>query len=569
MLVYRAGSQRGTIKDIELKNSDFVSSGGEGKIYKKGRFGYKIYTDPKKIIPQNKVEELLKIKNPNIITPIGLVCDSRGKPIGYEMNYVANTYPLCSFFTLAFKKRNNITQEMTLDLIMKIQKTIEFIHSQGVLIVDLNEMNFLIDKKFKEVYFIDVDSYQTKSYPATAIMDSIKDRHSSTFNEMTDWFSFGILSFQMFIGIHPYKGKHPTLKTFDERMRYNIPVFHKDVSYPKVCLPFDVIPDAYREWYKAIFYRGERIAPPTTATAISIIPIISSIKSNNSFEIFELSDYQEDIIDYLSINGNRVTVTSDGSIFIDKKLKIQTNCNQIAITPKYNRVICGGIDVSEGLDNGKLRIWDISNDEEIICDIRADEIMSYDGRIYIKHLDKISEIIFIELPNKTIASASIVSSIQENSSKVFDGVIIQNVLGSCVVNIFPISKKSYQIILPEMKEYQIIDAKYENQILIIIGNKSGKYSKFIFKLKHDFSSYELRKNDDIFYAGINFIVLDNNIGIEITEDEKIEIFSNQLGKNNIKVIEDKNISGDMTLFKDGNNVLFAKDKKIYKITMKK
>ena len=57
-------------------------------------------------------------------------------------------------------------------------------------------------------------------------MDSVRDRHAAGWNEGTDWFSFALVSFQMFVGIHPYKGKHPALKTLDERMAQNVSVLH-------------------------------------------------------------------------------------------------------------------------------------------------------------------------------------------------------------------------------------------------------------------------------------------------------------------------------------------------------
>ena len=121
--------------------------------------------------------------------------------------------------------------------------------------------------------FIDVDSYQTPGFKATALMDSVRDRHchNNQFTPDTDWFSFGIVSFQMFIGIHPYKGKHPDLADMDARMMQNISALNKAVSVPKVCYAFDVIPQAYLCWYKAVFEQGKRCAPPFDLNA----PVLS------------------------------------------------------------------------------------------------------------------------------------------------------------------------------------------------------------------------------------------------------------------------------------------------------
>jgi len=555
--------------EVNLNKSDFVASGGEGEIYRKSRTAFKIYTGQTKCLPYAKIQDLSAITDKNVIAPKELVLNSKNKPIGYTMRHISNTYALCQIFTKAFKTRNNVTPDIMLELVKKMQKTIAHIHSKGILIVDLNEMNFLVDKQLKDIYFIDVDSYQTKNFPATAIMPSIRDRHNKSFNQMTDWFSFGIVSFQMFIGIHPYKGKHPILKTLDERMMANMPVFHKDVNYPRVCMPFDYIPEAYRDWYKAIFHRGERIAPPTAANAMCFIPVIPVlIRSNSSFDIKELRSYAGDVVKCLAINGTKVVTTSDNWIYVNGVKEINTSLTNIAVTPQQNRVMACGLEFKDVDETGSLKIWDITRDEEVACNISGEDIMSYDGRVYVKQESTLSEVGFIELRDKVLVSLRAVANIQENATKLFDGVVIQNVLGSCVASVLPKSNTCYQILLPEMKGYQIIEAKYDKNVLIIIANKKGKYDKFIFTLSDDFKTYETRKVDNIVYSGINFTVLDNGVVVHVNENEEIEIFVNQIGKNKIKVIDSSSIKGDMRLFHDGVKVLFSEKDKVYRIQMK-
>jgi hypothetical protein len=174
-------------------------------------------------------------------------------------------------------------------LVKKFQDGIQCVHSKDILIVDVNEYNFIVNSSFDEIFFIDCDSYQTPSFPATAIMESIRDRHSKTFSKETDWYSWGILVFQMQIGIHPYKAKHPKYKTLDEKMIHNISVFNKDVSVPAVCYPLTVIPENYRNWYKAIFEDGKRIAPPDTM--IAVVPIQTYVKDIIHSNYFDIKKY--------------------------------------------------------------------------------------------------------------------------------------------------------------------------------------------------------------------------------------------------------------------------------------
>jgi len=555
---------KGNNKVIRLSKSNFIASGGEGSIYVKGGKAFKIYTDPKAMIHYSKMQELSAITSPNVIKPEQMVLDKRQKPVGYTMKHVTNTYALCQLFPKAFRDRTGLDTDAVLKLVQKMQKTVGDIHKVGMLIVDLNEMNFLVDKKFKDLYFIDVDSYQTPSFPATAIMESIRDWHSSDFSQLTDWYSFAVVSFQMFIGIHPYKGKHPSIKGIKDRMLANIPVFHNDVKFPKVCLPFDVIPPAYKDWYKAVFFNGKRLPPPTGVIQTIIIPVIvQTITGNENFEIIEMFEYNSNIIKFLSVDGTRVAITSKG-IYINNKIAPLTDIKnvRIAITSLTSQVI------AIQKPNGKLLLTNISGGTSPVGEISAEEIMSYKGRVFIKNEDTLSELEFVEMGKNVHCVPRLIANVMENATKLFDGVMIQNILGAFMASIFPFPGSHYQVQCPEFKGYQIIDAKYNDGVLIVIGSKKGKYDKFILKFDDKFSSYSLRKVDDITYCGINFAVLENGIVVHINENEEVEIFSNKKDANKVKVIDNPVISGDMKLFSDGVRVVFAKGKKLYRHKMK-
>ena len=65
-------------------------------------------------------------------------------------------------------------------------------------------------------------------------MMSIRDplTPKNGFNKLTDWYSYAIVTFQMYIGIHPFKGIHPDYKPKDLelRMKDGASVFDKKVG---------------------------------------------------------------------------------------------------------------------------------------------------------------------------------------------------------------------------------------------------------------------------------------------------------------------------------------------------
>jgi serine/threonine protein kinase len=548
-----------------LSKNLFIASGGQADIYANGNTAYKIYSDKKFLIPENKIKELSALSFKNIIKPEDILLDQNNNNIGYTMTYVKDTWSLCQLFPKAFRDRNSLSHEMVLKLIRRLQETVDHCHKHNILIVDLNELNFLVAKDFSESYFIDVDSYQTSHYPATAIMDSIRDRQvkNNKFTENSDWFSFAITSFQLFSGLHPFKGTHLTYKTLDERMNHNISVLNKDVKVPRVCYDLNIIPKVYLDWFKSIFEDGKRLPPPTDLVATAIInTVIQKISGSNSFDIEELESFSGTIVDLLWSNP-KVILTSSG-IYLNKVLDKDVPAKaKFTILPKNNNLITAWVNFRS------LKLRNSTNRSEIKLDIEVEDIFNYDNRIYIKNNSSILELKLMEIGQNIIASTSLVAQILGNSTKIFDGCAIQNLLGAVYISIFPQSGLHYQFHIPELDKFKLVDAKFEKNVLMVIGNKYGKYDKFIFRFDLSWNGqYDLRIINDIEYLENNFTILDSGNVVHLLGDEKLEIFSSKKDSKNIKEIVDKAVSGDMKLCHDGPNLIFAKDDKVFSMKMK-
>lgn len=551
------------------KNTDAVGSGGQAQVYAKNGLALKIYTNPKNMLPVSKIQELSVLTDSNIIKPQDVILDeSSNKPVGYTMRFLKDSVALCQLFPKAFKKRKAITPDMTLALVKKLQNIVKHCHEKKILIVDLNEMNFMLNDKFNEVYAIDVDSYQTPSFPATFLMKSVRDRHchGNKWNEGTDWFSFGVVSFNMLVGIHPYKGTHPDYAKddLDGRMQNNISVMHSGVTMPPVVLPFDVIPSNWRDWYKAIFEEGKRLDPPFDGQVmVVVLPKVTKVTGSNNFNINLVDDYGEDIIQYLVLNNMKLALTSKG-LYLGNRLDAKVPPkSSIGMTPKMSHVIAANI------NSGKLSLYNASLGKQLVTDISADKLMTYDGRLYAKNSDRFYELEFTELAVNTMVSLKCVATVLENGTQVFDGVLVQNLLGSYHFSVFPKPHIHQQVKISELNSYRIMDAKFDNNVLMVVGEHKGKYDKFVIRFDADYQSYDLRVVKDIVPAGLNFVTLDNGICAHINEDGDMELFFNQKGSASSKIITVDSSIGSVRLAKNGVKTMFTKDDCSYTIEVKK
>jgi hypothetical protein len=502
-----------TVKGIEvsLDKRNFVAQGGQGSVYVKGSRAFKIYHKPKDMIPKQKMGHLSAIPHPSVIKPEDEVCAGKSrKRIGYTMKFVKDTYSLCQLFPRVFKERHGLTPETVLDLVLQLREALVSIHQCKVQVIDFNELNILVSNDFGTPFVIDADSFQTPGFPATVIMPSVRDWHTPVkdYGEGSDWFSFAVVTFQLFLGIHPYKGRHPKVKGLEERMKANLSVFDKDVGVPKACYSIDTIPAAYQDWYRAVLVDGKRYEPPVDANAVAVSVPIVMIKHSDKLDIRE-----------------------EGTIGVDMR--------------EANR-------------------WKKDNLQRELG-IAISEDVQFLGTVYIRSRDKILEV--TKLPNRKFGTKH-VATVMEHASRLYPGVAIQNMLGSTYVSLFPRLGACYQVRLQELDGVKISDAKFEGGVLMVVGAQSGKYDRHIFRFDESYITYDHRTVKDITPSGINFTVTDNGICAVLTEEEKLEAFSARKDSTAVKVIEDPALSGDMELVNHQGGVGFIRNSKLYSMRMK-
>lgn len=553
-------------KRVTLSDDEFLCKGGEGKIYLKNGVAYKIYHDPSQMIPQAKIKELSEIDDPAIVKPLDLIFSGK-QIVGFTMRALrGDTYPLVKLFTNTFRDNNGITNDHTTELVENIKNKTHYIHSKNCLIVDGNELNYMVGKDFVTPYFIDVNCWQTKSFPATAIMTSIKDQKTKGFSILTDWFSFGIVSFQLFIGIHPFKGTIDGYKKrdFAKRIIDCVSVLNPKVRIPSAARDFALIPSSYMDWYFKMFEKGERIAPPALPGAVGVVQVtVHLIQSTDNFEIREIRDFKEEILFHTVLFGNSITKSKD-KIYVNKGYyKVSPNVEVLYTVPDM-------VPVMTKIENDKIEFHSTSSSISITpVNLKCTDFMIASNTLYLKNRGKLIEMDFRLFGNTLVPSSKKLWRIEKTSSQMFANVITQSILGDAFLVIpNPVKGHCYTIKIPKLDEYKIIDAKYENKVCVVIGHKDGKYDKLIFKFDDDHKKHTCRIVKDIDYMPINFVTLDNGVCIMINDDDSVEIFLNRIDKDDVKRIEDPDVDSTMKLFKDGVNTLFSKGSKLYSIKMK-
>lgn len=569
------------IGNVTLGQTNYVATGGQASVYIKDKTAYKIYTDPKNTIPTDKFSYLTAIQDPNVIKPEALILNEKNTPIGYTMRAVDGAYSLCQLFTKGFRDRMHVDNDRILSLASKLRAHIANVHKANVIIVDLNELNILVPSTIDDMYLIDVDSYQTKGYPATVIMPSIRDFSvpSSKFSVLSDWYSYGILAFSMFIGIHPYRGTHAPSNQVEKdhrlehRMRNHISAFNPEVKLPGCCYPLDSIPQEFRAWLKAVLEEGKRLAPPDPLQPGQYLVQTQTggqqVLSTSDLQITKLFDLGGTLLAYDDDGQNCLTLTRTKLGFEIAMNGIRVSAAKdilpgtiIGASPRMNKPF--GLYIKDQT----LHVIDFTQKTTQVCGAAEALVRSGPGSYHIKNGSSIYELDFLEVSGLQVVATRAVANVMPKASKLYEGCCIQSIVGSVFVSLFPKQRLGYQIRVPELDKYRVLDAKFSGQVLMLYGSLNGVYNRVTLKFNEDFDSYDIETVVDVTPADVNFVTLGSLVCVGITEEARLEAFMGKKGAKGSKVVAlPDSLTSATRLLRIGGKVAFEHNEAVYKLEL--
>ena len=304
-------------KKVALPPRAFVAAGGEGSVYARGDVAYKIYDDPARAIAAAKIAELARIAHPGVLVPREILLrESDGAPIGYTMRFVTDAWALTQLVPSAFWARHGLTAADARRVALALCERIGAVHAAGCCVGDLSGTNVLVTPGSLEPYLVDTDSFFTPGFSGTAITPEIADPSAppGRFSAGSDWFAFAVLVFELFAGMHPFKGRHPTVRGMAARMRAGISALRPEVARPGAWRGTSGIPSAWVGWLRDVLEGGHRGAPSfstTTTTRTSAVGLEVAAWLSDGTELRVSIDRKAGVV---SLSGKKKVVPAQLSL---------------------------------------------------------------------------------------------------------------------------------------------------------------------------------------------------------------------------------------------------------------
>ena len=256
---------------VQLTPANHVASGGEGAIYRPTRaLCVKVWEDMAYAV-QGRMDEKIRLltapalRHPHVVYPEAMVTDEQGRTVGYAMPW-SEGWALPLAFTGTWRDAHGFTDEAAARFAEAMRQVVVHAHGLGAVLGDANELNVLgLGRGLSAApRYIDVDSWSIGGIKGDKVLPTVYDYHSPPMGQAADWFAWACVTFQLLVGVHPYKGVHPAFKRGDmeARMRASVSVLDPLTRLSPATRPFTVVPPVLLDWYRQVFGTSSLRTPP-------------------------------------------------------------------------------------------------------------------------------------------------------------------------------------------------------------------------------------------------------------------------------------------------------------------
>jgi hypothetical protein len=556
--------------NVTVKPADHVATGGEGEIYRCGQTIIKLYSHlarAKRANTFGKIEQLAKLSHPFVVSPRGIVNDKTGQALGFYMN-VAPGEPLPRVFTSDWRRRNAFGDRATSLLASRMHEVVEFAHSNGAIMVDANEFNWTADASRLDdptPRNLDVDSWSIGPWPGQAIMPSIRDWQTQGFTTSSDWFGWGVVTFQLYTGIHPYKGRLDGYKPaeLERRMRENASVFNPEIRLNHAVRDFNSIPGPLLDWYRRTFENGERSIPPSPLTngKTTIKPNVARIVIRASGNVRYDRLFDGTLDPFVRIYECGVCLSASGVLReLGSGRRIgggfSANCEVIRTTQGWLAAELQGDRIIATL------ISDSMTTESVTASLECSQLLRSGNRLFGVTLQGLTELRLMQFSRPILATGQTWGALPYATSW-FDGVGIQNTLGATHL-ILPFRDDGcVQIRVPELDGLRYVAARAGNKFVIVMTiNRQGQYERFELSLDRMYRTYQITRSR-VDAPEINTAILNRGVTASIDDDGELVILVPSSSQR--KIIRDKDANTKTVLFAWDDRVIGIRNGSVWRI----
>ncbi|MBM3459562.1 MAG: hypothetical protein FJX77_13660 [Armatimonadetes bacterium] len=233
---------------------------------------------------------------------------------------------------------------------------------------------------------------------------------------------------------------------------------------------------------------------------------------------------------------------------------------EIGYTPRLQRPLAAWV------EDGRLALYDWQQSRRIATAVAVDRVTATNGRLLAQQGAMLYQVELLELPAGIQAALTPLSNVLPNATCLYDGVAIQDVLGTWHATVSPRPGTGYVLPLSELAGTQVVNARYENQVLFVVVARQGSFDRYCYRFDPEFRSRDLQIERDVSNPELNAVVLESGVALLLNDQGDLELFPNRPGRPARRIISDPNLPGSR-LFRCETQLLLACGKTLFSGTL--
>jgi len=509
-------------RQVTLGPETFVADGGEAAVYAKGGVAYKVFragADP------DRLRALAKLGVQGCVLPEEVLTDQAGRCVGHTMRFLGGAVPWARLLARSYCDRHGLGVDRLLALITALRDRVAAVHAAGALVVDLHEGNILLSEHHRDPTLIDTSSWQLPGFPATAVQDGIRDRHATAFDQGTDWFAFAVVTLHLLLGIHPYRGTHPSVRGLDERMRRRLSVLRPEVGRPAACRPVDAVPSRWRAWYRAVLDGDARCAPPAGPPgAITWSPRPTPRPGRVALTPVARADAP--ILSVADRAGCLVARVPGGAWW----------SGQVHARPAEVVVVTAeGRPVAAWRQGGKLHLYDLADDRPIACTLAADAVQCAGHRLVVRSGARLIEVRLHAMGAHILAVPRLLATVLPAATALFDGLAVEDLLGDTRLLLLGPGRCDV-VPAPFLDGWTVLEARHHRGVVGLLARREGQTDRWVLRVGGG-GPPDVRHTPDVAVADLDLVCLATGVCV-VRAGSRLELFRARAGDPDLRTLED-------------------------------
>ncbi len=560
---------------VKLSTKHHLATGGEASVYRLDTLAIKLYTDTGRLSQPGmigRIQSLTELRHPGVTAPRGLVTTTTGRPVGYWMDFVDQAEALPSVCTNDFRRRTSFDDNQASKLVGAMFGVMSYAHGAGAIMVDPNELNWAITSQNRSYRprALDVDAWVLGNYTpsSVAVMPSIRDWHSAGIGQAADRFGLAVVTFQVFTGIHPYKGTLDGYRRGDlvRRMQDNASVFTPGVRLNQAVRDPGRIPRRLLDWYKGVFDHGDRSDPPSkwTASAVPSQNIVTKRIAATAGGKLTYTRVYESIGDpVVQVYGCGVVKLASGKLvdLATERVLYTTTAARVQVTTVESGWLIAELE-PEPQFNFVSKVPQPVQPLSLGIDIS--ELVSYQNRQFVVTPQGLTELLVKHFARPVLTTGRIWQA-TSTATRWYDGVGILDAMGATFV-IAPFGEGSCAIIrVPELDGQRVIAAISGPRCVVLSAMQTnGSYHHVELVFDRSYTSYQINQTE-VDTPQLNRAILPKGVMVAIIEDGEIVITVPTTGDR--RLVHDSQALTSLALASWGNRAVAIRDGALWQLQL--